>query len=167
MTKLIILRGYPGSGKTTIGKRLQANGIGEFIDHNAILTFIARVTGDDEGIYDEIAQLELAICKKLLSEGKNVIVARGFSSLSSLAPYEKAAGDVDTETKIFRLSVDDSELIRRVQNPERKLDFNPTIDETHALDWMRDNPIDIHPYEIVIDNNRLLDDVISSIQTRL
>jgi len=134
MTKLIILRGYPGSGKTTIGKHLQAEGIGKFIDHNAILTFIAGIAGDDEGIYDEIAQLELAMCKKLLVDDSDVIVARGFSGLSSIQAYEAVASELGVTIKILRLNVDRNELIRRVQSPERKLDFNPTIDEGQALD---------------------------------
>jgi shikimate kinase len=165
MTKLIILRGYPGSGKTTIGKRLETEGLGKFIDHNAILTFIAGITGDDEGIYDEIADLELAMCKKLLGEGKNTIIARGFSSLASLQPYETITNSLGIEAKILRLSVDKDELMRRVQSHERKLDFNPTTDEAHALKWMNDNPLQDHPDEIVIDNLLPIDTVIDTIKT--
>lgn len=167
MTKLIILRGYPGSGKTTIGKQLEAEGLGKFIDHNAILAFIAETTGDDEGIYDEIAQLELAMCKKLLTEDRNVIVARGFSSLSSLQPYEATASELGVEIQILRLDVDKDEIVRRVQSPERKLDFNPTVDEAHALSWMNDNPIQDHPYETLVDNFAPVDEVVSKIKTVL
>ena len=167
MTKLIILRGYPGSGKTTIGKQLEVDGLGKFIDHNAILTFIAGITGDDEGIYDEIAQLELAMCKKLLAEGNDVIVARGFSSLSSLQSYEAAGRELGIEMQILRLDVDKDEIIRRVQSPERKLDFNPTVDEVHALSWMNDNPLQDHPYENVIDNSAPVDEVVRKIKTVL
>jgi shikimate kinase len=167
MTKLIILRGYPGSGKTTIGKRMQAEEIGKFIDHNAILTFLAQITGDDEGIYDEIAQLELAISKKLLAEGNVVIIARGFSSLSSMQTYEAAAGELGVVIKILRLNVDKDELVRRVQSPERKLDFNPTIDEAHAVEWMNNNPMQDHPSEIIVDNSAPVDEVIDKIKAIL
>ena len=167
MTKLIILRGYPGSGKTTIGAQLAAAGIGQFIDHNAVLTFVAGISGDDEGIYNEIAQLELAICKKLLAEGKTVIVARGFSSLSNLVPYENVASELNLEIEIIRLEVREEVLIRRVQSPERKLDFNPTIDELHAVTWMRENPIQDHPREISIDNNKPLEDVVNNLKAIL
>ena len=164
MARLIILRGYPGSGKTTIGKQLHATGASEFIDHNAILTFIANIAGDDEGIYDEIAQLELAMCRKLLTEGKSVIVARGFSSLGSIDSYTSMATELGVETKIIRLKVSQQELINRVQSAERKLDFNPTIDESHALDWMTNNPIENHPDEMVIDNERPLNEVINGLK---
>ena len=167
MTKLIIIRGYPGSGKTTIGKWLEAEQIGKFIDHNAILTFIAEIAGDDEGIYNEIAQLELAVCKKLIAKDENVIVARGFSSLASVRPYETVANEVGVETKILRLDVGKDELVRRVQNPERKLDFNPTVDKAHALSWMANNPIQHHADEIVIDNSASADETVAKIKTVL
>lgn len=70
MNQLILLRGYPGSGKTTIGKLLEKRGVGKFIDHNAILTFISTISGDDDGIYDDIANLEQAIARKLLTANK-------------------------------------------------------------------------------------------------
>ena len=165
MTQLIILRGYPGSGKTTIGKRLHSIRVGEFIDHNAILTFIAGIAGDDEGIYDEIAQLELAMCKKLLSEGKSVMVARGFSSLSSIEAYINVANSLNVDAKIIRLEVSRRELISRVQSPERRFDFNPTIDESQVLDWIASNPIESHPNEIIIDNEKPIDDVINGLKT--
>lgn len=167
MTQLTILRGYPGSGKTTIGKRLHAIGKGEFIDHNAILTFIAQIAGNDDGIYDEIAKLELAICGKLLSEGRDVIVARGFSSLSSIKKYEDLASGLGVEIKIIRLAVGEQELINRVQSLERQRDFNPTIDEAHASSWMTNNPLESHPNEIVIDNEEPLERVIDNLKTIL
>lgn len=163
MIQLIILRGYPGSGKTTIGKQLHSIGAGEFIDHNAILTFIAGIAGDDEGIYDEIAQLELAICKKLLSEGRSVIVARGFSNVASIDAYTNLASDLSVDARIVRLEVSERELINRVQSAERLLDFNPTIDESHALDWIANNPIESHPDEIIVNNELPLRQVISNL----
>jgi shikimate kinase len=167
MTQLIILRGYPGSGKTTIGKHLEADQLGRFIDHNAILTFLANFTGDDEGIYDEIAALELAMCQKLLREEKNVIVARGFSSLSNLAPYEAMISALDVTTTILRLDVGKDALIARVQSPERQLDFNPTTDEAHAIDWMIHHPLENHPQEFIIDNERPVHEVLAHIKTLL
>lgn len=83
--KLIILRGYPGSGKTTVGKLLEKKNQGVLVDHNAILTFLANIVGDDEGIYEDIHILEKAMARKLLKDKKNVIVARGFSSSDSVS----------------------------------------------------------------------------------
>lgn len=162
--KLIILRGYPGSGKTTIGKELENHGVGKFIDHNSILTFIAGIAGNDDGIYDEIANLELAISKKLLTEGETVIVARGFSKLAQIAIYETAAKSLGTESVVIRLEVDQEELLQRVQSPERQLDFNPTTNEKAANEWISQNLLEDHPDEIVIDNNKPLKESVAAIE---
>jgi shikimate kinase len=167
MTQLIILRGYPGSGKTTIGKALENQGIGKFIDHNAILTFVASISGDDNEIYDDIANLEKAIKRKLLRSGETVIVARGFSSLTSLKPYIQIAEDFGARVRIIRLNVNHNELLRRVASSERKEGFNPTIDTESLRKWVEKNPIASHPDEITIDNLRPIDEVTSSIITQI
>lgn len=167
MTQLIILRGYPGSGKTTVGKALEKHGIGRFIDHNAILTFITGISGDDDGIYDDIANLEKAITRKLLNSNETVIVARGFSSITSLKPYMKIAKDLGIAVRIIRLSVNYDELQRRVASPERKEDFNPTTSPESLSKWITENPIADCPGEIIVDNLQPIDDVIKSIATQI
>lgn len=113
MKELIILRGYPGSGKATIGKILQTDGLGTFIDHNAILTFIANIVGDDNGIYDDIHKLEIALTNKLLEDGTSVIVARGFCSIASMRPYFETAKNArvavtDKQIAIAKTKLDDN-----------------------------------------------------------
>jgi shikimate kinase len=162
--KLILLRGYPGSGKTTVGKELESHGVGKFIDHNSILTFVAGIGGNDDGIYDEIANLELAITKKLLGEGESVIVARGFSKLAQIAVYEAVAQSLDITSLVVRLEVNREELLQRVQSPERQHDFNPTTTEATATDWMNENPIEDHSDEVVIDNNQSLEAAVAEIE---
>jgi hypothetical protein len=71
------------------------------------------------------------------------------------------------DVRIFRLHVDKDEIVRRVQSPERKLDFNPTVDEVQAVRWMNDNPIQDHPDEITIDNAIPVDEVVGKIKTVL
>ncbi|MES2630367.1 MAG: AAA family ATPase [Patescibacteria group bacterium] len=163
MQKLIIIRGYPGSGKTTVGKLLEQNGIGRFVDHNMILTFLANIVGDDDDIYDEIAQLEQAMCRKILSKGESAIVARGFSSTNSIDEYVNIAKKLNIKPIIIRLDVEESVLVKRVQSPERKLDFNPTIDEAHVKEWIAGNPLESYENEIVIDNEQPLSVVIDVI----
>lgn len=169
MTKLIIIRGYPGSGKTTIGKRLEEVGVGKFIDHNSILTFIASIAGNDDGIYDDIANLELAIARKLLKEQANVIVARGFSSLESVKAYEDIANEIGAETVIIRLEVDKANLSKRVGSKERFDDFNPTVTEEALNEWVESNPLMGHPSETTLDNTRpvveVVEDIVSSINS--
>ena len=161
--KLIIIRGYPGAGKSTIGRQLEMRQVGKFIDHNAILTFVASIAGDDDGIYDQIADLEIAICKKLLRLGHTVIVARGFSNLDDIATYEDIAKELDVITIIFRLEVSLEELKIRVKSPERKLDYNPTIDENNLKSWIRKKSLQNHAMEKIINNEKYLDEVINEI----
>ena len=163
MTKLIILRGYPGSGKTTIGRRLAEKGAGKFIDHNSILTFIADIAGNDEGIYKDIANLELAIARKLLKERTSVIVARGFSNLESIRAYEDVAIECGAEPIIIRLEVDRATLSKRVGNSERLNDFNPTVTDRALGEWIDSNPIINHPSEKIVDNTQSLETAIDAI----
>jgi len=167
MTKLIILRGYPGAGKSTIGKALQLRGAGRFIDHNAILTFVANITGDDDGIYEDITNLELSMARKLLRSGIPTIAARGFGNLESMKPYEEVAEELGIPISIFRIHVDYDELARRVQGPERPGDLNPTTNPELLEKWISENPLVDHPGEVIIDNTRSIAEVVGDILGRV
>lgn len=160
-TKMIIIRGYPGSGKTTTAKLLSKRTGIVFIDHNVILTFLAGIVGDDRGIYKEIHDLELAMARKLLEDNKSVIVARGFSAPESVASYQDAARMLGAGVSIFRLAVSEANLKSRVVTEDRKKDFNPTVSEDALLAWIAKNPLqDIEgEYEINADNS--VDEVVA------
>ena len=161
--KMIIIRGYPGSGKTTTAKLLSKRIGSIFIDHNAILTFLAGIVGDDRGIYSEIHNLELAMAKKVLEESKNVIVARGFSSPESIAPYLGAAKMLGADVYVFRLVVSEDNLKLRVVAEDRKKDFNPTINEKALLEWIDSNPLHDIEGEYEINANESIDKVVNQI----
>ncbi len=163
MTTLIILRGYPGSGKTTVGKMLEKDALGKFIDHNAILNFITSITSNDDGIYAEIHALEKSMTKKLLTDGKNTIVARGFSSQKSIDSYVEIAKETNSRHIVIRLSVATEILEERVQSEERKLDFNPTTSADSLLTWIEQNPLENYDGEYSIDASKELAHVVSSI----
>lgn len=161
--KLIILRGYPGSGKTALGKLLSEKRAGKLIDHNSILTFLAEIVGGDDGIYDEIHILEKSMAKKLLRESKDAIVARGFSSQDSIKPYLDIATEVGAEVLIFKLIVTESNLKIWVSAEARKKDFNPTVNEDALLSWIRDNPLEDIAGEYKIDADKPIEKVTSEI----
>ncbi len=152
MQTLIILRGYPGSGKTTIGKQLQFNGLGKFVDHNAILAAISKIAGNDTGLCDAINGLELAITEKLLEEGENVIVARGFSQEKSLAPYTEIAQRLGAECQVYRLEAPLTVLEKRVTAAERHEQLNPTTTKEALHAWVHGNPLESVEGEIIIDS---------------
>jgi len=163
MSNLIILRGYPGAGKSTIGKALQRSGAGKFIDHNAILTFVANIAGDDSGIYDDIANLELSIARKLLKSNTSAIAARGFSSLESIKPYEDLAKELGATVCIFRIDVNYEELAKRVQGIDRSDRLNPTTNPELLEKWISDNPLIDHKDETIVDNTRSIGEVVNDI----
>ena len=167
MTKLIILRGYPGAGKSTIGRALQLRGAGKFIDHNAILTFVANIAGDDSGIYDEIANLELSIARKLLKSNTSAIAARGFSSLDSIKPYEDLAKELGASISIIRIDVNYEELAKRVQGIDRTDRLNPTTNPELLEKWISDNPLVEHPSEIIVDNTRSIGEVVTDVLSKI
>jgi len=161
---IIILRGYPASGKSTIGKALEKSGAGVFIDHNSILSYIASFTGDDEGIYSEIHQLEQAMASKILADGKNVIVARGFSTEKQVTPYLNIAKQKNSIAHIVALEVERELLEKRVVSPERKQGFNPSINVEAMSDWIEKNPRQsIEGEHIVINANKSVEEVTSEV----
>lgn len=161
--RLIIIRGYPGSGKTTIGKLLAANGYGVFIDHNAILTFLANIVGDDSGIYDEIHALEIAMARQVIQKGGSVIVARGFSAESLIGPYLNMAKSVGVGVVVLKLNVSGHNLRSRVAASERKNDFNPTTTEEALAEWVRNNPLESIQGECEINADEPIGSVLAQI----
>lgn len=149
--KLIILRGYPGSGKSTLGRRLQHEGCGVFIDHNELLNKIVEFTGDDQGIYDDIVQLELAMVRKLLLAGKDVIVARGFSSKAGVDNYLKLAEETGASQVIIRLDGPQELLVQRLQSPSRYDEYTPISTAEQLREWSTTHPMDPVENEVCID----------------
>ena len=164
MSKLITIRGYPGSGKTSVGKSLEKRGYGVFIDHNLILTFIAKITGDDDGIYDEIHGLELSMTNKLLAKDKTVIAARGFTTAKSVDIYRQVGNNNCVETIVIRLNVSINKLKEIVASPERKLDFNPVINPESLMLWLESNPMEDIPGESIVDATQGLHTVLMSVE---
>lgn len=167
MKKLILIRGYPGSGKTTLGKALQEDGVGIFVDHNAILNFIASIVGNDDGIYEEIHSLEKSMTKKLLSERDTAIVARGFSKASRIEEYLYIAQEFNAKVYIFTLQADMSILEKRVQSDERKMDLNPTITPEALHAWIQNNKLEKFKGEVSIDSSVSVEKVVGKIKQLL
>ena len=162
--KLIILRGYPGSGKTTLGKALEANGEVRFVDHNSILNLITEITGNDDGIYDEIHKLEQAITKKLLGENKSVIIARGFGESNSIEPYIDIAKELGIPYTVFRIEVPVETLKERVISSERKEGSNLTTTPEALVSWVEKHPMEPIDGEVVLDGTKSIDELVEEIK---
>jgi thymidylate kinase len=102
--------------------------------------------------------------KKLLNEGKSVIVARGFSSVSSLNPYVHINTDLNKALiNVIRLKASIKKLKKRVQNQTRKSGFNPTTTSAELLEWIEKNPLEAYKDETVIDANKSINAVADDI----
>lgn len=167
MKQLIILRGYPGSGKTSIGNLLGENPDLVFIDHNQILTLVANIVGNDDGIYNEVHAFERVLAKKVLTEGKGVVVGRGFSLAKSIEPYEIIAKENGARVQVIRLQAPLELLERRVEAIARRVDFNPILSRESLRDWIQDNPLEDVKGELLIDASRPLKSVLADVLQRI
>lgn len=122
------------------------------------------------GIFTSVSLLFFVIinlCQNLLSEDKQVIAARGFSKVSSIDEYAGVARDLGADYKVIRIEADESELMIRVQSPERKADFNPTIDKAHAIAWMSENPLEEYEGELKVNNQRPVAETVADIISKV
>lgn len=163
MPELIIVRGYPGVGKTTFSKALAKQNHFTFIDHNDILNGITKYTANDNYIYKDIHSLELAMTKKLLHDGKSVIIARGFSKKSDFVPYIEYVKNSKTKYKVVRLEISIEVLIERVKSPYRDEDFKPIKSTPGLRKWIASNPIEDYEDEVILDATQPIADMITKL----
>lgn len=95
--KLILIRGLPGSGKSTIAATLMLENPGKFVHYENDM-FLYNENGDY--VWTPKACREaMKRCKqetiKALSEGKNVIVSNCFLTIRSLNKYAKLVPEED------------------------------------------------------------------------
>ena len=89
MNKLILIRGIPGSGKSTKAKKILDEYHGEYKHLEADMFHINK-----SGEYEWLAQNILAShewcqnkCRMYLNNGDNVVVSNTFTTLKELRPY--------------------------------------------------------------------------------
>jgi len=93
MAKLILIRGLPGSGKSTMARDLIAQGIAD-CHVETDMFFCDAVTGAFKHDVSRIAIAHawcLAKVKRLLSEGKTVVVSNTFTMRWEMQPYTSHA----------------------------------------------------------------------------
>lgn len=110
MEKLFIIRGVPGSGKTTYSNRLKANLIKFGYDPDDIVQLEADMFFEDEyGNYNwkpELLSTAHAWCfnsaKQALKNHKIVIVSNTFINIRDIDRYVNLAIDMDIDYYIYR-----------------------------------------------------------------
>lgn len=87
MNRLVLVRGAPGSGKSTIGAAIADEMQAEQFENDAFFT-------DENGVYRYVAEQHaeaknhcLAQTIAALASGKSVVVANTFTTMTELQPY--------------------------------------------------------------------------------
>ena len=113
MATLILICGLPGSGKTTLAKRLER-------ERRALrLTpdeWMARIVGDgnDGDKRAAVERVQWEIAQRALSLGVDVILESGFWARSERDEFRARAMALGADTKLYYLDVPLDELRRRL-----------------------------------------------------
>lgn len=164
MPVLIVVRGYPSVGKTTVGRMLAHKGAGRFIDHNQIINTICSMVGDDEGIYEEIHRFELALTEKVLEDGYSAIVGRGFTKKLSLEPYRDLAKQMKAKFVVIRLIGKLDTLKQRVRGSDRFQNQLSINSPQELMQWIERFPMEDYPGEHIIGVEKAPEHVVLEIQ---
>lgn len=104
---LFIIRGLPGSGKSTEAKHLMSIGLRDFKHFEADDFFINPITNEyefDPSKLNEAHSTCLRNTEKALREGYNVIVSNTFSTLKELKPYQLLADKLSIPMNIRQMN---------------------------------------------------------------
>jgi predicted kinase len=102
---LILIRGLPGSGKSTKAKQIEARTSGFTRHLEADMYFILG----DEYIFDT-SKLGKAhewcqqMTKDYLKRGFNVVVSNTFTTLKEIKPYEHIAKDLGVNLEVYQMN---------------------------------------------------------------
>lgn len=165
--KLIILRGYPGSGKTTVGRLFAQQGLGSFIDHNAVLNKLVGRDGTDDGRYEEIHQQEQVLTRQALQVGQDTLIARGFTIRSQVEPYLKLAEETGASVHVFRLEVPSAVLAERVTADSRSMDAMSLKTPKELGEWMAAHPMEPLQQEIELNGTEPPEALVEEIRSRI
>ncbi|GAC1654121.1 MAG: ATP-binding protein [Ktedonobacteraceae bacterium] len=164
--KLLMLKGFPGSGKSTIGRGLSKKLVWPLIDKDDIKDmFSEQIPGADGLAYDVM----LSIVRRQLLQGLNVICD---SPLTFSMTYERAQA-IATETTAHLVIVECFCSDERVWSQRVNARKERSLPKHHMIDWesvqayrrqhlaVATYPI-MHPH-LLVDTARPLDICISEI----
>ncbi len=109
MATLFMLCGLPGSGKTSLAKRLEAHGALALSLDDWI---VAR--GTDDELSEEVAQEQWQIAAEALKAGRDVVLDWGFDSRQERGDIRARAAAIGASARLVFLDLPKPELYRRL-----------------------------------------------------
>ena len=136
-SRLILMCGLPGSGKTTAAKNLASSMPAVRLCPDDWLRGLG-IDLFDESVRDRLECQLWSLAKELLKLGQNVILEFGFWSRSERDKKRLWAHDNDMTVELHFLDVPIPELLRRVQSRHSKdSDSEAHITRDHLEEWSR------------------------------
>lgn len=134
MARLHLICGLPGSGKTTLARRLEEKGTG------------LRLAPDDWmlalgfNLYDgtsreRVEKLQWTLAQRLLAEGVSVVLENGFWSKEERDSFRSAADALGAQTRLHYLAVPIDELERRIMARNREVPAEAVVNPDDIREW--------------------------------
>ena len=113
MATLHLICGLPGSGKTTLAKRLERDLPGLRLSPDV---WMARIVGDgyDQAKREVVEALQWEIAASALGLGIDVILENGFWSREQRDDFRERASALGVDSKLHFLDVPKKELLKRL-----------------------------------------------------
>jgi predicted kinase len=120
MAALFMLMGLPGSGKTTLARRLEQERPAILLEPDV---WMARIVGDgyDAERREAVKAVQLDLAQRILSLGRDVVLEFGFFRRAERDDARARARAVGAEAHLVFLDPPFGELVRRVEARNRGL----------------------------------------------
>ena len=129
MTRLILLNGMPGVGKSTIARRYATEHPGTLLcDIDVLRTFIGGWRNDFAEAGALIRPAALGMIRAYLQESGDVVLPQLISRVSELEKFERAAVDAGADFVEIMLTAETDEAVRRFHRRDNGTDpWHPIV----------------------------------------